>query len=162
MFSVEWQFVTIMYTYCIPSNSLNPPSPSQAIQNHAQSWNKCGYVIANVVIILINIDVTTDCCWWCLVMATSSWCLWSLSRHRTICGLWSPAAAGVMSPGQDIGVGAAKFNFRKYPVLFPTFISSLRLKFTTRLPYSLGTKPTLPTQKSSFYGKINYTGSCFY
>ena len=50
------------------------------------------------------------------------------------------AAAGVMSPGQDIGVGAAKFNFRKYPVLFPTFISSLRLKFTTRLPYSLRTQ----------------------
>ena len=75
----------------------------------------------------------------CLVMATSPWCLWSLSRHRAICGLWTPATVGVMSLAQDIGVGAAKFNFRKYPVLFPTFIPSLRLKFTTRLPSSLRT-----------------------
>ena len=73
-----------------------------------------------------------------------------------------PPPAGVRSPGQDIGVGAAKFNFRKYPVLFPTFISSLRLKFTTRLPYSLRTQNPHSVQKSSFYGKINYTGSCFY
>ena len=48
--------------------------------------------------------------------------------------------------GQDIGVGAAKFNFRKYPVLFPTFILSLRLKFTTQLPSSLRTPQ--PTQRS--------------
>ena len=96
MFSVEWQFVTIMYTYCIPSNSLSPPSPSQAFQYHAQSKNKCGYVMANVVIIWPSLYPDKYCCHhrlllvWCLVMATSSWCLWSLSRHRAICGLWPP------------------------------------------------------------------------
>ena len=121
---------------CIPSNSQPQPAlASRETQNHAQSWNTCGcyccYYLAIILIILMSPP--------CLVMATSPWCLWSLSRHRAICGLWTPATVGVMSLAQDIGVGAAKFNFRKYPVLFPTFIPSLRLKFTTRLPSSLRT-----------------------
>lgn len=158
---MEWQFVTIMYTYCIPSNSLNPPSPSQAEQNHAQSWNKCGYVMANVVIIWPSLYPDKYCCHhrlllvWFMIIVEASHHLWFMAPAT---------AAGVMSPGQDIGVGAAKFNFRKYPVLFPTFISSLRLKFTTRLPYSLRTQNPHRTlfRKVAFYGKINYAVSCFY
>ena len=63
------------------------------------------------------------------------------SRH-----LWFMVPVSV-ALGQDIGVGAAKFNFRKYPVLFPTFSLSLRLKFTTRLPSSLRTQPTQRSEK---------------
>ena len=59
--------------------------------------------------------------------------------------------------GQDIGVGAAKFNFRKYPVLFPTFSLSLRLKFTTRLPSSLRTlQPTQRSEKKLLWKNLLY------
>ena len=69
MFSVEWQFVTIMYTYLHTPQQSQPALASHKIQNHAQSWNKTkdGYVVYECCyyppIILINIDVTAAWLW---------------------------------------------------------------------------------------------------